>query len=146
MPDNIMFKRRFTTDGVSPYDEIKWEKFDAVIKDFKTGEIVFEQKDVEFPLSYSQQAVNIITSKYFRGVIGTKKREKSYKQLIKRVVDTNVKWGEEQGYFVSEGSKQIFEDELTHILLNQKAYFNSPVWFNMGWEHREQTASACFIV
>ncbi|MCK5615493.1 adenosylcobalamin-dependent ribonucleoside-diphosphate reductase, partial [Candidatus Pacearchaeota archaeon] len=145
MSNTTTILRHFTKKGESVFDKINWKKFDAVIKDHKTQKIVFEQKDVEFPEFYSQRAVNIIASKYFRGVLGTKNRECSYKQLIARVVDTNVVWGEDQGYFQTDEDKSAFRQELTHILVHQKAYFNSPVWFTMGFPGREQTASACFI-
>jgi ribonucleotide reductase alpha subunit len=141
----ISFQRHFTTDKCLPFDAVNWKTFTASLKDYKTGKITFEQKDVEFPDFYSQNAINIIVSKYFRGILGTKNRETSYKQLISRVVDTNVSWAEKQQYFETEEDKNVFRDELTYILLHQYAYFNSPVWFNMGFEGREQTSSACFI-
>lgn len=141
---SVKFERHFSKEGEDVLDNVQWKPFDAVIKDEK-GQSVFEQLDVDFPEFYSQQSVNIITSKYFRGVTGTKNRELSYRDLIVRVVNTNVTWAEEQGYFQSDEDKEIFKQELTHILVYQKAYFNSPVWFNMGFPGREQTASACFI-
>jgi ribonucleoside-diphosphate reductase alpha chain len=106
------FNRLFTKEGTHPYDEVEWKKTDAVIKDHRTGEIAFEQKGVEFPVFYSQNAINIITSKYFRGVSKEKTRETSYKQLLNRVIDTNILWGEEQSPFgltwdSKEGNKQL---------------------------------------
>jgi len=142
---NSIFKRIFTKEDRHPYDDINWVNFDAVIKDYSTGEVKFEQKGVIFPDSYSQNAVNIIASKYFRGVPGTENRECDYRQLINRVVKTNVAWGKDQGYFISEDEEKIFSDELTYIIVHQMAYFNSPVWFNMGWSGRPQVSSACFI-
>lgn len=143
--DRTVFKRHFTKENSHPYDDVNWKEFDAVIKDFSTGEVKFEQKGVIFPDFYSQNAVNIIASKYFRGVMGTENRESDYRQLISRIVDTNVSWGEEQGYFADEQEKVVYSKELAYILLHQMAYFNSPVWFNMGFPGRPQTASACFI-
>lgn len=155
-------KRYFTQEGTHPYDAIEWKTFDAVIKDYKTGEIKFEQKNVEFPASYSQRAVDIIASKYFRGQINTedrswkhvdifefepsKAREWNYKQLIDRVVWRNTTWGLEQGYFTDKDEAKVFSEELIFLLLNQYFYFNSPVWFNMGYPGRVQTSSACFIL
>lgn len=138
------YKRHFTEKGEDVLNNVSWGKFDVIIKNMDGG-IVFEQRDVEFPSFYSQQAVNIITSKYFRGVMNGKNRENSYRQLISRVVNTNVKWGSSQGYFETDEEMEIFKQELTYILVYQKGYFNSPVWFNMGFPGREQTASACFI-
>ena len=142
MNKNNFYKRYFTKEGENVLDNVSWKKFDVIIKDDK-GNAFFEQTDVEFPDFYSQQAVNIITSKYFRGIIGTKNRETSYRQLIERVVNTNISWGEEQGYFNNEDEKESFKQELIYILVYQKAFFNSPVWFNMGYPGREQTSSAC---
>ena len=138
----IPIRRFFTAGGVSPYDEIKWEKRSAVITNDK-GEIIFRQEGVKFPDFWSQTAINIVTSKYFWGALGSKERENSARQLISRVVDTFVEWGLKDGYFNAE-TAEIFGDELAHILLNQKASFNSPVWFNMGIEKKPQ-CSACFI-
>jgi ribonucleoside-diphosphate reductase alpha chain len=135
-------RRFFSTKGVSPYDEVKWKKQSASITNDK-GETIFRQEGVEFPDFWSQTAVNIVASKYFWGAVGTKDRESSARELIGRVVDTFVEWGLKDGYFDAE-SAEIFGDELAHILLNQKASFNSPVWFNMGIEQKPQ-CSACFI-
>ena len=105
---------------------------------------MFEQRDVEFPRFWSQQATNIVVSKYFRGQIGTPERERSVKQLIGRVVDTITRWAREQEYFASEDDLQAFSDDLKHLLVYQKGSFNSPVWFNCGFEKAPQ-CSACFI-
>jgi ribonucleoside-diphosphate reductase alpha chain len=137
------FPRYFTLPGVDPFDEIEWETRSAVIGNEK-GKVVFEQRDVELPKFWSQQATNIVVSKYFRGQIGTPDRERSVKQLIGRVVDTITRWGREQKYFASEDALQSFSHELKHLLLYQKAAFNSPVWFNCGFEKAPQ-CSACFI-
>jgi len=139
----LEFERYFTKDGVDPFDEIEWELRSAVIAN-ERGELVFEQRDVEFPKFWSQQATNIVVSKYFRGQIGTPQRERSVKQLIGRVVDTITLWAREQGYFASEDDLQAFSDDLKHLLVYQKGAFNSPVWFNCGFEKAPQ-CSACFI-
>jgi ribonucleoside-diphosphate reductase alpha chain len=128
---------------VDPFDEIEWELRSAVIAN-ERGDVVFEQRDVEFPKFWSQQATNIVVSKYFRGLIGAPERERSVKQLIGRVVDTITRWAREQAYFASEDDLQAFSDELKHLLLHQKGSFNSPVWFNCGFEKYPQ-CSACFI-
>jgi len=140
--DPIAIRRFFTARGVSSYDEIKWEKRNAEIMNDK-GEIIFKQEGVKFPDFWSQTAINIVTSKYFWGALGSKERENSARKLIGRVVDTFVEWGLKDGYFNAE-TAEIFGDELAHILLYQKASFNSPVWFNMGIEEKPQ-CSACFI-
>jgi ribonucleoside-diphosphate reductase alpha chain len=139
----LEFPRLFTREGVDPFDEVEWELRSAVIGNEK-GEKVFEQRDVEFPRFWSQQATNIVVSKYFRGTLGTPQRERSVKQLIGRVVETITAWGRRQKYFASEDDLQTFSDELKHVLLFQKASFNSPVWFNVGIE-KEPQCSACFI-
>jgi ribonucleoside-diphosphate reductase alpha chain len=139
----LEFTRFFTLPGVDPFDEVEWEIRSAVIGNEK-GKVVFEQRDVEIPKSWSQQATNIVVSKYFRGQIGTADRERSVKQLIGRVVDTITRWGREQKYFASEEALQAFSHELKHLLVYQKAAFNSPVWFNCGFERAPQ-CSACFI-
>src|SRR5258707_11970830 len=139
----IEFPRFFTLPGVDPFDEVTWEQRSAVIGN-ERGEVVFEQRDVEIPSFWSQQATNIVVSKYFRGQIGTPERERSVKQLIGRVVDAITAWGRKDGYFASEADLQTFSDELKHILVYQKAAFNSPVWFNCGFEKAPQ-CSACFI-
>jgi ribonucleoside-diphosphate reductase alpha chain len=138
---------RFFTDrgplGTDPFDEIEWELRDAVIGN-ERGEVVFEQRDVEMPKTWSQQATNIVVSKYFRGQIGTPDRERSVKQLIGRVVTTITDWARAQKYFATDDDLQAFSDDLKHILVYQKAAFNSPVWFNCGFEAHPQ-CSACFI-
>ncbi len=139
----LEFRRFFTLPGVDPFAEVTWEQRAAVIGN-ERGEVVFEQRDVEIPAFWSQQATNIVVSKYFRGQIGTPARERSVKQLIGRVVDTITAWGRKDGYFASEADLQAFSDELKHILVYQKAAFNSPVWFNCGFEKAPQ-CSACFI-
>ncbi len=135
--------RFFTTKGKHPFDKIKWELRDATIKDMK-GNVVFSQQGVEVPSFWSQTATNIVVSKYFRGKLGTDQREKSGKQLVGRVSKTITRWGKEKGYFRSREDSEAFEDELTYILVNQMAAFNSPVWFNVGVEEKPQ-CSACFI-
>lgn len=139
----LRFKRVYTQEGVDPYTTVEWEKRDAVITG-DNGELVFEQKGVEFPKTWSQMATKVVVSKYFRGVIGSPDREHSLKQLISRVVDTIVTWGTNQGYFASREDRSTFHDELTYMLLHQHASFNSPVWFNCGVEEEPQ-CSACFI-
>jgi ribonucleoside-diphosphate reductase alpha chain len=137
------YERFFTREGIDPFDEIEWEMRSAVIGNEK-GAVVFEQRDVEIPRFWSQQATNIVVSKYFRGVIGTPDRERSVKQLVGRVVDTITAWARKQHYFSSEDDLQAFSDDLKHLLVYQKAAFNSPVWFNVGFEKHPQ-CSACFI-
>src|SRR5262245_52076843 len=139
----LEYERFFAKDGVDPFDELEWELRSAVIAN-ERGELVFEQREVEFPLLWSQQATNIVVSKYFRGQIGTPQRERSVKQLIGRVVDTITRWAREQEYFASEDDLQAFSDDLKHLLVYQKGSFNSPVWFNCGFEKAPQ-CSACFI-
>ena len=136
-------RRFFSREGCDPFDEIEWELRSAVIAN-EHGEVVFEQRDVEIPRFWSQQATNIVVSKYFRGQLGTPEREHSVKQLIGRVVDTITEWARAQHYFVSEDDLRAFSDELKHLLVYQKAAFNSPVWFNCGFEKTPQ-CSACFI-
>jgi len=139
----LEFPRYFTLPGVDPFDEVEWEIRSAVIGNEK-GRVVFEQRDVEIPKSWSQQATNIVVSKYFRGQLGGPERERSVKQLIGRVVDTITHWAREQKYFASEDALLSFSAELKHLLVYQKAAFNSPVWFNCGFEKAPQ-CSACFI-
>jgi ribonucleoside-diphosphate reductase alpha chain len=139
----LEFPRYFTLPGVDPFDEVEWEVRAAVIGNEK-GKVVFEQRDVEIPKAWSQQATNIVVSKYFRGQIGTPERERSVKQLIGRVVDTITMWAKAQNYFASADALQAFSHELKHLLVYQKAAFNSPVWFNCGFEKAPQ-CSACFI-
>lgn len=139
----IKVNRVFTKKGVHPFDEVEWELRSAIISDEK-GKTIFEQKEVEVPKAWSQTATNIVVSKYFHGVLGTEEREHSVKQLIYRVAHTMSQWGKQEGYFDSDADVEVFEDELTHLLLHQKMAFNSPVWFNVGVEARPQ-CSACFI-
>jgi ribonucleoside-diphosphate reductase alpha chain len=140
----LVVSRYFTTPGVDPFDEIEWERRDAIIQDEK-GRVVFEQQGVEVPAGWSQLATNVVVSKYFRGAIGSPEREHSVKQMIGRVVRTIGQWGEEQGYFAAPADAETFADELSHLLVQQKASFNSPVWFNVGFEPHPQ-CSACFIL
>ncbi|MDP2631284.1 MAG: vitamin B12-dependent ribonucleotide reductase [Candidatus Uhrbacteria bacterium] len=139
----LRFSRYFTHDNVHPYDEIKWEMRTAKITNEK-GEAIFEQNDIETPKEWSQTATNIVAQKYFRGQVGKPERETSMKQLVSRVATTIANWGKMDGYFQTKDDAQIFEDELTHILVNQQAAFNSPVWFNVGVNPHPQ-CSACFI-
>ena len=144
--EGLTFKRYFTTEGVHPYDEIGWERRDAVIPNFKDGGNAFEQRDVEFPSSWSQNATNIVAQKYFRGTLGTPERESSVRQLVGRVVDTITGWGRERGYFATEHDAVVYSEELSYLLVNQKAAFNSPVWFNVGVPDMTAQCSACFIL
>jgi len=139
----LSIERRFSTAGVHPFDQIEWEIRDAVIGNPESP--AFEQRGVEFPKSWSQNATNIVAQKYFRGQLGSPERESSVKQMIGRVAGTIAGWGREGGYFASAEDADAFEMELTAILLNQKAAFNSPVWFNVGFEEKPQ-CSACFIL
>jgi ribonucleoside-diphosphate reductase alpha chain len=141
----LRIERIHTTPGVHPYDEVTWEHRDVVMTNWRDGSINFEQRGVEFPDFWSVNAVNIVTSKYFRGAVGSPQREKSLKQLIDRVVRTYRKAGEEYGYFTSPADAEIFEHELTYALLHQIFSFNSPVWFNVGTAQPQQV-SACFIL
>ena len=137
----ISINSYFTNGTTHPFDVVEWERRDAVIAG--EGSIVFEQKDVEFPKSWSQLATNVVVQKYFRGALGTPEREYSLKQLISRVTKTIAAEGEKKGYF-NHASAQVFERELAHLILHQKMAFNSPVWFNVGVEPSPQ-CSACFI-
>ena len=141
----LVMERVYTTEGVHPYDEITWERRDVVQNNWKTGEVVFEQRGVEFPDSWSVNASTIVTTKYFRGAVGSEQREWSLKQLIDRVVLTYTKAGKDHGYFRTDKDAEIFEHELTHMLVNQVFSFNSPVWFNVGTVSPQQV-SACFIL
>jgi len=140
----IVLERFFTRAGVDPLDEVEWELRSAVISG-EDGRVVFEQKDVEVPRFWSQTATNVVVSKYFRGPLGTPRRETSVRQLILRVVDTISGWGEAQGYFATADARETFRAELAHLLVNQKASFNSPVYFNVGIDPKPQ-CSACFIL
>jgi len=139
----LTFGRYFTDGRKSPFDAVEWEKRTALIGNEK-GVTIFRQEDVEVPKSWSQTATNIVTSKYFHGKPGSAQREGSVRQLIGRVVNTIVRWGEEGGYFAEAASRDAFRDELTHLLVEQKMAFNSPVWFNVGVQPKPQ-CSACFI-
>jgi len=139
----LSVRRLFTTSGIHPFDEVQWELRDARIG--HGDRVAFEQTDVEFPSSWSQNATNIVAQKYFRGQIGHPERERSVKQMISRVAGTIAGWGRERAYFASEEDAETFEAELTYILLHQMAAFNSPVWFNVGFEESPQ-CSACFIL
>jgi len=139
----LAYVRSFTQAGRDPFDEIEWERRDAIIAN-ERGESVFEQRGVEIPRFWSQQATNIVVSKYFRGTVGTSEREWSVKQLIGRVVDTITAWAREQRCFASEADLQAFSEDLKHLLVYQMGSFNSPVWFNCGIEKHPQL-SACFI-
>ncbi|HWS57776.1 MAG TPA: vitamin B12-dependent ribonucleotide reductase [Actinotalea sp.] len=141
----VVFERVFTTAGVHPYDDVVWERRDVVQTNWKTGETIFEQKGVEFPAAWSINATTIVTTKYFRGAVGSSVREWSLKQLIDRVVLTYTKAGRDFGYFSSDEDALIFEHELTWMLLHQVFSFNSPVWFNVGTPSPQQV-SACFIL
>ena len=147
-PDRLAIgiHRHFTTPGVHPYDEVEWEHRDARISNWKDGTVAFEQLGVEFPVSWSLNATNIVAQKYFRGTLGTPGREQSLRQVIDRVVDTITQWGMEGGYFADQAEVDAFNHELKYILVTQRAAFNSPVWFNIGVAGVPQQASACFIL
>lgn len=139
-------KRLFTAPKSKAYDAIEWDTRDSELKNPFTGEIVFQQKNVEIPKSWSMNALNIVAQKYFTGTPGDKDREASLKQLIDRVVDTTVRQGQQEGYFESAADAETFREELKYVLATQRAAFNSPVWFNIGAPERAQQASACFIL
>ncbi|AWS45710.1 vitamin B12-dependent ribonucleotide reductase [Streptosporangium sp. 'caverna'] len=141
----LRMKRIFTTPGVHPYDEVLWERRDIVMTNWRDGSINFEQRGVEFPQSWSVNAANIVTTKYFRGAVGTPQREWSLKQLVDRVVGVYTRTAVEHGYFATEEDAEIFDHELKHALVNQVFSFNSPVWFNVGTASPQQV-SACFIL
>src|SRR5688500_9685556 len=139
----LEFPRYFSTAGVDPFDQVEWELRDAIIGSEK-GTVVFEQRGVEMPKAWSQQATNIVVSKYFRGHVGSPDRERSVKQLVGRVVSAITEWARKQKYFASDAALQAFSDDLKYLLVHQQAAFNSPVWFNCGFEKAPQ-CSACFI-
>src|ERR671919_88214 len=141
----LTIERIFTTPGVHPYDEVRWERRDVVQQNWRTGETVFEQRGVEFPEFWSINASTIVTSKYFRGAVGTDAREWSLRQLVDRVVKTYRRAGEDYGYFATPDDAEIFEHELAWMLVHQVFSFNSPVWFNVGTPSPQQV-SACFIL
>ncbi len=141
----LTVSRIYTNEGVHPYDEVNWERRDVVQSNWKTGVTVFEQRGVEYPDFWSVNASTIVTTKYFRGAVGAENREWSLKQVIDRVVLTYTKAGKAAGYFATDKDAEIFEHELTHMLLHQIFSFNSPVWFNVGTAAPQQV-SACFIL
>ena len=141
----LTIERIYTTAGVHPYDTVKWERRDVVQTNWKSGEVIFEQKGVEYPDFWSVNASTIVTTKYFRGAVGAENREWSLKQVIDRVVLTYTKAGKENGYFATPMDAEIFEHELTHMLMHQIFSYNSPVWFNVG-TNAPQQVSACFIL
>src|SRR5690242_13223338 len=141
----LRIERIYTKDGVHPYDEVTWEKRDVVMTNWRDGSVNFEQRGVEFPDFWSVNAVNIVTSKYFRGAVGSETRESSLRQLIDRVVKSYVAAGVQYGYFAATKDAEIFEHELTYMLMHQVFSFNSPVWFNVGTPSPQQV-SACFIL
>jgi ribonucleoside-diphosphate reductase alpha chain len=145
--EGLKISRFFTKPGQHPFDAVEWEKRDAHIG--HGDRVTFEQRDIEFPVGWSQNATNIVAQKYFRGQLGSPEREWSVKQMITRVAGTIAGWGRERGYFASDDDGDAFEAELTYILLHQMAAFNSPVWFNVGWHEvgdPKMQASACFIL
>ncbi len=142
----IGIRRHFTDRGSHPYDEVAWARRDARITNFRDGKVAFEQLDVEVPVSWSLNATNILAQKYFRGTLGTAERESSLRQVADRVVDTLTEWGRRGGYFVDEHEARAFSDELKHLVVTQKAAFNSPVWFNIGVAGVPNQGSACFIL
>ncbi|TCK25255.1 vitamin B12-dependent ribonucleotide reductase [Pseudonocardia endophytica] len=144
-PAGLVVQRVFTTAGTHPYDEVEWERRDVVMTNWRDGSINFEQRGVEFPAHWSVNATNIVTSKYFRGAVGTAERESSLRQLIDRVVGAYHRAGVDGGYFASDADAEVFAHELTWMLLHQVFSFNSPVWFNVGTTSPQQV-SACFIL
>ncbi|HEY4402894.1 MAG TPA: vitamin B12-dependent ribonucleotide reductase [Acidimicrobiia bacterium] len=142
----IGIRRYFTEAGTHPYETIEWERRDARIPNYRDGTDAFFQPDVEFPVSWSQNATNIVAQKYFRGTLGTPERESSLRQVIDRIADTITDWGIRDGYFVDDDEAETFRDELKYVLVHQRAAFNSPVWFNIGVHGVPQQASACFIL
>ncbi|MEW6153003.1 MAG: LAGLIDADG family homing endonuclease [Actinomycetota bacterium] len=144
----IGLRRHFTVEGVDPYERgagyrLDWERRDARITNYRDGSVAFEQRDVEFPVPWSQNATNIVAQKYFRGSLGSPERERSLRQVVDRVVETIAAWGEKGGYFVDGAEADAFRAELKHLVVTQKAAFNSPVWFNIGVAGEPQQASAC---
>lgn len=139
-------RRLFTQPGTKGYDALEWIKTDSIITNPGTGKPVFEQKDVEFPVGWSLNAINIVAQKYFTGTPGTSERETSLRDLINRVVDTVTRHGLQEGYFESDAEAEDYKEELKYVLATQRAAFNSPVWFNIGAPERSQQASACFIL
>jgi len=142
----IGIRRFFTSEDRHPYDEVVWDRRDARISNFRDGSVAFEQLNVEVPASWSFNATNILAQKYFRGTLNTPERETSLKQVVDRIVDTITTWGVEGDYFVDDEEAETFRAELKHLLVTQKAAFNSPVWFNIGVKGVPQQGSACFIL
>ena len=142
----IGLRRFFTTEDRHPYDDIVWERRDTRLTNFRDGSVAFEQLGVEVPAAFSVNATNILAQKYFRGTLGTPEREHSMKQVVDRIVDTVTRWGVEGSYFVDDAEAATFNAELKHLLVTQKAAFNSPVWFNIGVAGVPQQGSACFIL
>jgi ribonucleoside-diphosphate reductase alpha chain len=143
---SIGISRRFTAEGVDPYDLVDWERRDARIVDWRTGAVAFEQTDIEVPVSWSVNATNILAQKYFRGQLGTAQRETSLKQVVDRIVDTIAGWGDRDGYFADRHELAAFRDELKYLMITQRVAFNSPVWFNIGVPGARAQSSACFIL
>jgi ribonucleoside-diphosphate reductase alpha chain len=139
----IGIRRHFTTPDVHPYDEVTWERRDARITNFRDGSVAFEQLGVEVPLGWSVNATNILAQKYFRGTLGLPERESSLREVVDRVADTITAWGVKDGYFMDEAEAEAFRAELKHLVITQKAAFNSPVWFNIGVKGVPAQASAC---
>ncbi len=139
----IGIRRHFTVEGQHPYDQVDWERRDARITNYRDGSVAFEQRDVEFPVGWSQNATNIVAQKYFRGSLGSPERERTLRQVVDRVADTIAEWGRKDGYFVDADETEAFRNELKHLLVHQRAAFNSPVWFNIGVAGEPQQASAC---
>jgi ribonucleoside-diphosphate reductase alpha chain len=148
VPDQaaLGIRRRFTEEGVDAFDAVEWERRDARLTDYRDGSVAFEQLDVEVPATWSQNATNILAQKYFRGTLDTDERETSLRQVVARIVNTVTTWGVRGGYFVDAAEAESFRAELVHLLITQKAAFNSPVWFNIGVDNVPQQASACFIL
>ncbi|MDH4128239.1 MAG: vitamin B12-dependent ribonucleotide reductase, partial [Spirochaetota bacterium] len=142
--NGLLIDRMFTRKDIHPFDELEWELRNASITN-EQGDIIFEENSVEFPKFWSQMATNVVASKYFAGALGSATREKSVKTLVERVARTITDWGNEANYFESTKSAEVFYSELCHILVNQKAAFNSPVWFNCGVKGNSNQFSACFI-
>src|SRR5256885_11173794 len=138
----LKMQRVFTKPGAHPYDEVRWERRDVVMTNWRDGSVNFEQRGVEFPESWSVTATNIVTSKYCRGAVGTPQREWSLKQLVDRVVGVYTETGRKHGYFAGDEDAEIFDHELKHALIHQVFSFNSPVWFNVGTTSPQQV-SAC---
>src|SRR5450432_1004729 len=141
----LTIERVYSKPGVHPYDQVTWERRDVVMTNWRDGSINFEQRGVEFPDFWSVNAGNIVTTKYFRGAVGTDQREWSLKQLVDRVVDVYTATGREHGYFATGEDAEIFDHELKYALIHQIFSFNSPVWFNVGTASAQQV-SACFIL